>query len=1218
MEPTKTTASVCLPCVVLKRTNQICQWVSQFIPKSSSRAKDYFIVGKRQRLTARDGLAGAVALLMLFAFLISGNAQTTSGTILGTITEQSGSVIPSTPVQLINAATSAVVQTNTNDSGFYQFVDVPPGTYRIVVQKQGFKQLSRGPIELQVASRIEVDLSLEVGSSTETVEVTANTPLIEADTTSLGTVVDQRETNELPLNGRNPMNLTALVASVIPLGQTSGSPTGVNPQAWGNYQIGGGMAGQSVTFIDGAPDNDVYDNNTAIIPSQDSIQEFKVETNNLSAEYGRLAGGAINFTTKSGTEKLHGSAWEFIRNRVLNANTFYGNMAGLPTPAFTQNQYGFNFGGPVVIPKVYDGRRKTFFFVNWEGFALRQGQTYTNTVPTAAEVAGNLSALGVPIYDPNSTCGVGANVCGPGQNQYDRTLIPNATITNINPTAAAYLKNFYPAPNTAGVNGQNNYISNPSAGGNNYQTVVHIDHTLTDKQHLSARFTYWKNINLPVDPLGTGICGNGSCGELYHMYDFVIDDTYTISAKTILDLRLSYLRFEYARTPLKVGFSLEQLGMPASLASQVEFPGPPSMIIAGFDTAGIFNDQGADSTIVNASDNDRIAGTLTRFVGNHTFKFGGEYTRETFNYAQVNTSSGLWNFDSNFTSLNPTVANSGGAGLASFLLGYPASGSIAYADKIAAESLYPAIFGTDDWRITQNLTLHLGLRWEDTEPFTERHDRISYFDSNAPNPILAADGLGNIPGAVGLVNSSTRSSRFGMNNLLIEFSPRVGLSYRLFPNTVLTGGYGIFWLPNDVTLDQNPGWDADSSSTTTYTASTNGGLTPANNISNPFPQTGVVLPAGRNAAVLQQNLLGEGITELFPNNPFGYAQQWNVGIQQQVGNSTAISAAYAGSKGTHLPFGGLQMDQLPDQDLAQGNALLASVANPFYGAINPGYTLGAPTVTAGQLMLKYPQYSGVTSGGADWGDSTYNALEVKVQKRFPQGASINVAYTVSKLLSDTDTLNTWLESGNPGIQDSNNLRAEKSLSSASTPQRLVIAYVYDIPVGRGRTFLPDLPRAADYVIGGWGLQGLTTLMDGFPLGFTTGTNLTNSYGGGSRPNYVAGCKKGIGGGATSKLSEWFNTDCFTAPPAFTFGDEPRNDPQLKSPGVANWDAAVVKKFPIDRDGRVNLDFRAEFFNLFNRVQFGYPGTTQGVSGFGVISSQANNPRIVQFALRLSF
>jgi hypothetical protein len=1184
---------------------------------SFSRVRGRFARATREAVKAPAALLAAIAVGMLFVPTIS-RAQTTSGTILGTVTEQTGAVVPNTPVQLINSGTSTQTQTKTNDSGFYQFVDVQPGIYRIVVQKQGFKQLSRGSIELQVDSKIQVDLSLEVGSSTETVEVSASTPLIEADTVSLGTVVDQRETNELPLNGRNPMNLTALVASVIPLGQTSGSPTGVNPQAWGNYQIGGGMAGQSVTFIDGAPDNDVYDNNTAIIPSQDSIQEFKVETNNLSAEYGRLAGGAINFTTKSGTSQLHGSAWEFIRNKVLNANTFYGNLAGLPKPAFTQNQYGFNAGGPVVIPHVYDGRRKTFFFVNWEGFALRQGQTYTNTVPTAAERAGDLSGLGVPIYDPNSTCGVGANVCAPGQAQYDRTLIPNATITNINPTAAAYLATFYPDPNTAGANGQNNYISNPSAGGNNYQTVVHIDHDLSEKQHLSGRYTYWKNINLPVDPLGTGICGNGSCGELYHMNDFVIDDTYTISPKTILDLRLSYLRFTYARTPLKAGFSLTDLGMPASLAGQVEFPGPPSMIISGFDTAGIFGDQGADSTIVNASDNDRIAGTLTKFVGNHTFKFGGEFTRETFNYAQVNTSSGLWNFDNGFTSQNQTVANSGGAGLASFLLGYPASGSIAYAYKIAAESLYPAVFGTDDWRAAPKLTFHLGLRWEDTQPFTERHDRISYFDPTMPNPILSAAGLGNIPGAVGLVNSGTRSSRFGMNNILIEFSPRAGVSYQATQNTVVSAGYGIFWLPNDITLDQNPGWDASSSSTTTYNASTNGGLTPANNISNPFPQTGIILPAGHNPTVLQQNLLGEGITELFPNNPFGYAQQWNAGVQQQLGSSTSFTISYAGAKGTHIPFGSLQTDQLPDQDLALGNALLQPVANPYYGVINPGYSLGAATVTAGQLMLKYPQYGGVRSGGADRGDSTYNALEVKLQKRFSQGASINVAYTFSKLISDTDTLNTWLESGNPGIQDSNNLRGEKSLSSATAPQRLVVAYVYDIPVGHGRTFLPNIPRAADYAIGGWGLQGLTTLMDGFPLGLSTATNLTNSYGGGSRPNYTPGCAKKIDGSATSKINKWFNTDCFTAPAAFTFGDEPRNDNLMQSQGVANWDAAVVKKFLIDSDGRINLQFRAEFFNLFNRVQFGYPGTTQGQSGFGVVSSQANQSRVLQFALRLSF
>ena len=274
-------------------------------------------------------------------------------------------------------------------------------------------------------------------------------------------------------------------------------------------------------------------------------------------------------------------------------------------------------------------------------------------------------------------------MCAPGQNQYDRTLIPNATITNINPTAAALLKNFYPAPNTAGVDGRNNYISNPSAGGNDYQTVVHIDHSLTDKQHLSTRFTYWKNINLPVDPLGTGICGNGSCGELYHMYNFVIDDTYTISAKTILDLRLSYLRSVHARTPLKVGFSLEQLGMPASLAGPSERPGPPSMIIAGFDTARIFNDQGADSTIVNASDNDRIAGTLTRFIaGSHTSSLAANTPARRSITLKLTPRAVFGTLSRNFTSLNPTVANSGGAGLASFLLGYPASGDLAYADKI--------------------------------------------------------------------------------------------------------------------------------------------------------------------------------------------------------------------------------------------------------------------------------------------------------------------------------------------------------------------------------------------------------------------------------------------------------------------------------------------------------------------------------------------------------
>src|ERR1035437_6374659 len=413
-----------------------------------------------------------VWVVMFGTIVIPGNGQSTYGTILGTLTDATGAVVGNTNIQLINQATNVKTETQSNGSGYYQFVDVPAGTYRLVVQKNGFKQLSRSDILLQTEARIEVDLALQVGAATETVEVTAASPLIEADNVSLGTVVDERETNELPLNGRNPMNLTALVPSVIPLGQSSGTPTGVNMFGWGNYQIGGGMAGQSVTYIDGAPDNGNIENNLQLIPSQDSIREFKVETNNLSAQYGALAGGAINFTTKSGTKDIHANAWEYIRNKVLNANSYYSNLAGIPRGSFTQNQYGSNIGGPVFIPHVYDGRKKTFFFVNWEGFGLRQGETYTTSVPTAAELNGAVSLLAAPgtLYDPKSTCTVTAgcpNAQGTGidLNYGDRLPLgwdlPGFTGTgtnqlqttagysnSINPTALAYWKVIMPPPNT--------------------------------------------------------------------------------------------------------------------------------------------------------------------------------------------------------------------------------------------------------------------------------------------------------------------------------------------------------------------------------------------------------------------------------------------------------------------------------------------------------------------------------------------------------------------------------------------------------------------------------------------------------------------------------------------------------------------------------------------------------------------------------------------------
>jgi hypothetical protein len=431
---------------------------------------------------------------------------------------------------------------------------------------------------------------------------------------------------------------------------------------------------------------------------------------------------------------------------------------------------------------------------------------------------------------------------------------------------------------------------------------------------------------------------------------------------------------------------------------------------------------------------------------------------------------------------------------------------------------------------------------------------------------------------------------------------------------VFHAGYGVFWLPNDVAWDYSPNNDPINSFSTQYVDHIYTGI-PASNVSNPFPN-GIIAPPGRNPSYAQ-TLLGQGPNLSQLSNPYGYAQQWNADIQQEFGNGFLIDVAYGAAKGTHLPISP-QIDQLPDQYLALGNQLTQSVPNPFAGIVQSG-SLAASTVQYGQLLRPYPQYNGVNFAGQGIGNSTYNSLQVKAEKRFSGGASLLVAYTFSKLISNTDTITGWLESGGTGgVQNWNNLKGEKSLASFDTPNRLVVSYVLDIPVGKGRKYLSNSNAFVNATIGGWGVQGVTTLQDGFPLHFGTNRNLTNSFGGGSRPNYVGGCDKSVSGSAQSRLTGWFNTACFAQPAPFTFGNESRTDSSLRSPGIANWDFAAFKDFPFGHEGRVKLQLRAEFFNIFNRVQFGYPGQTQGQSSFGIVSSQLNTPRLLQVAGRINF
>ena len=1151
---------------------------------------------------------------LVLSSLVSLHAQSFYGSVVGTVTDSSGGAMADAKADLINNGTGDRRTAQTDGSGNYQFVNIPPGQYRLQIEKSGFRRYARDPITVEVQSTVRIDVQLEVGDVTQTIEVTSQAPLLQTENASLGQVVEARKVLEMPLNGRNVFSLVSLVPGVVPGGQSGSTHTGANPFAWANFQIGGGQSNQSASYIDGAPNNASYVNLTMLVPTQDAVQEFRVQTNNLGPEFGRLAGGAINLTTKSGTNGFHGSAYEFFRNRVLNANTFFNNRAGVQRPAFSQNQYGVNLGGPI-------RKDKTFFFGSFEGFRLRQGQSYVYSVPTDpmrdgnfADVRNSAGAV-VPIYDPLSNCGRLGNpacaVSGTGTEVISRTPFAGNVIpaSRIDP-AAKVMTQAWGRANSAGLpfTAVNNFPANASVGGDNDQVKGGVDHNVSDKQRLFVRYTYWKNLNLPIDPYGTKVCVD-RCTESMNTNQAVIGDTYSLTPTTFLDIRLSYTRFHYDRTSLTAGYDLTQLGWPAQLNNLVSFRVRPIPLVTGYN--GAFSTNGAGSTIFARNDVYSIMPSMTKILGKHTMKFGGEWRRLTHNYYQQNNPSGSFNFDALMTSVNPLAAAGTGNGFASFLLGMGSGGGITHNNFVAGQMLYRAMYAGDQWQIGSRLTFNYGLRWEQMGPWSERFDRLVVLLPTAENPLNGRGGL-NFKGRLGLVNSPDNPSR-NNNALRNVFSPRLGLAYRVNSKTVVRTGWGVFFLPNDVAFNTAPNIDISNAYTTPYVGTLDGSITPADRLSNPFPK-GIIQAPGR-AANIQQLFYGQGINGPVYNDPRAYTQQWNFDIQREVLGGMLIDIAYAGSKGTHLPGPNQALNQLPESFLSQGASLLTQVANPFVGDVQLG-TLSNPTVARAQLLRPYPQYTGFNQVAPMNRNSLYHSMQLKMEKRFAQGASILGSYTFAKLISDTDTLTAWLEPGGGlAVQNWYNLRAERSVALYDVPHRAVISFIYDLPFGKGKPLMGSIGNGMNRIIGGWGINGVSTFQSGNPLSFTMAVNTTNSQGGGQRPNSTGQSAK-LDGSAQSRLTGWFNTSAFTATPSFTFGNLARSTTDVRSHGIANYDFTVFKNTRITE--RVGLQFRTEVFNLFNRVQFGYPGTALGNPQFGVVSGQYNTPRLVQLALRLNF
>jgi hypothetical protein len=1155
-------------------------------------------------MTRLRSVLTAAALAVLSVGAIRGQVVTAS--LEGTVTDPTGATVPGAAVKVRNSATNVETSVKTGADGRYYVASLQPGgPYVITVEAAGFKTVERGGITLEVNQSAEVNLTLEVGATSETVQVTGAAPLLEPTTAAMGQVVDSRSILNLPLNQRNAYSLVYLVPGVT--GSTNGQ---YNSQ---NISINGGRPGSTDILVDGIPSSPPLVNpiqGFAVFPSVESVEEFKVQTNSYSAEFGRSGSGIINLIYKSGTDSFHGSAFEFLRNSDLDSNNFFANRNGQSIPNFKRSQFGGSLGGPVELPKLYHGKDKTFFFVAYEG--LRQGSaaTLTASVPTALQRTGDFSqtvnAAGKPvvIYDPTTTASSGTG--------YVRQPFPGNVIpaSRINAVAGSIMK-YYPLPNAAGVanGGLNNYFASGTTVVNSNTLDTKVDENINDRNRFFVRYSR-RGQNQPVTPLfpAADLVAQGGYTQPQTSNSAAFDYTFTATPTFLMEFRYGFARTLLAFTPVSEGFNPTSLGFPSYIAANADQLLFPGIGPAGYYTLG----NGAQGDYRHASFASHLVSlNNTKVLTSHVLKFGFEGRLLLVNDLESGASTGNYSFSNAITQgPNPNVASAiAGNSIASLLLGV-GNGQMTIDSKNAAtESKYYAWYFQDDWKATRRLTLNLGLRYDVEIPRTERYNRMETFNPFAPSPLAAETGIAGLRG--GLVYPGVDgNSRLQFQPQWTDFAPRLGFAYQAAENLVLRGGYGIFYGPSYRQAGATLG-NYGFSSTTSYVGSPNG-LTPSLYLTNPFPN-------GLNPIVGSTLGLLTGIgtsfeTPLTGDNKVPYNENWDFEVQRQLPGNTLVDVSYVGSHGVHLNQSGendYNLNQLTPAAMALGTQLQKSVANPFYGIIKTG-PLAGKIVPRSYLLAPFPQFTGVYASFLTGGYSDYNSIQVKVEKRFSQGLSLLVSFTGQKLIDDYAIISNV--GRNAGIQNIYDGAAERAVSPNDISRTLVVSGVYALPFGHGQKFGSGWNRAEDLILGGWQLNGIATYQTGFPLVLTT----QNTSGSGSltmRPNNN-GHSALLTGPVESRLNEYFNTAVFSQPAPFTFGNTGRTLPDVRTPGMENIDFSLFKNFQVTE--KLQAELRAEAFDLLNQVVFGAPNSVLTSGQFGVISSQANRPRELQFALKLLF
>jgi hypothetical protein len=1193
----------------------------------------------RFRFFGGAGLGIVLAILVLVGldapYLVRAQDLTTSATLTGTVTDSTGAVI-SNALVTVSGATNGISRTARTDSaGGYTFPLLPPATYILKVEIAGFKTYEQQGITLVSTHTVKQDVQLSIGAETEQITVNSQAPLLNTGDANLSAEVTAEQVQALPLNLRNVIALATLNSSVTNSSESQqlneGGTSGKADQDVSFLNFGGGFFGTSAYLLDGIWDTDSTWGAVIYVPSVEGVESFKIQTNSFTAQTGFSTGNVINVETKSGTSQFHGDVFEFLRNSDLDANSYFNNYNDSPRLNFHRNQFGASAGGPLYIPGIYKQRNKTFIFGLYEGLRQTSPVNATFTVPTALMRTGNFSevlgaqigtdALGLPvltnqIYNPTTgrvltsgavdpttgriaACPGGAATCW-YRDPFAGNIIPQASQNS----TGQKLFTYYPAPtNNAAAS---NFFGSAAAPTTSNEYLIRGDENLTEATRFYVRWAS-KHEQKTNSPTYYGANDPGGPGNIRpnNRYSIVAGFSHVFNPTLVMSVNAGFHRWNQGGLYQGYPFDQTTLGLPAALnASSNQFP----IINIGNGGSSLGPVQGGfGAGIANVGS---VNADVTKTIPKHDLSFGfmDAILQNNGNGVANTTFSFQPDYTSQFNGISSSFSDTG-FGFASLLIGTPDSGSTSNNFHAAPQERYVGFYGQDNWKATRSLTLNLGLRYEFQTPWTERHNRQAYFNYTAINPISTGTGL-TLPGEE--VYSSSGHRGLTSTNLT-NFAPRFGFTDQIAPKVVVRGGYGIFFPPQAfVGIQSSPGY----SQSTNYNASNDGGLTLNTTISNPFPN-GLLQPTGNALGPLTD--VGNGAsTGVHYNRHSPLLQQYSLGLQYGFTNNDVITATYVGNRGVHMLTDSVNRSQvLPSLVTpATGAALAAQVPNPFYGIITSSSCgLNNPTIQQGHLLQPFPQFCNISESQAPQGDSYYNALLIDYNHRFSKGLSLLVSYTYSRFIDDTGGTADWAYRGDSsyGYRDSYNLGLDRSVDGTDQPNSLVVSYIYQLPVGRGKQYAGNINRVADAVIGGWQVSGITTVKSGLPLSVTGGGN-TNLWGGGQRPDKV-GDPNAITHRVIGSKGVWFNTLAFAPPLPYSLGNTPRYFSDFRSPGYANWDMSLQKVWQLH--DTLNLQFRSEFYNLPNHANFYTPDTGITDGSYGQIT-QAFDARSIQFALKLAW